>query len=188
MFMAMGAPREPANSLDEPIHISDWNSSWPRQARALIAELEVALGGERAIEHVGSTAIDGMQAKPVVDLMIGSVDEAEQDIFAQRLSEIGWHDMGEAGVPGRRHLLRRSGEHVNVHIVLFGSAHWVNNLDIREYLRAHAEERAAYASVKHASIASEADRLLAYSERKSAFMNGLLERARNWRKVDRNDR
>ena len=96
--------------------------------------------------------------------------------------------MGEAGVPGRRHLRKRSGQRANVHVVLRGSPLWVNNLAIRDFLRAHRDERAAYVALKQSIVASGADQLLAYSDRKAAFMTALLLRAIAWRTMDGKER
>jgi GrpB-like predicted nucleotidyltransferase (UPF0157 family) len=177
----MSASDEPAKALDEPVEIEVWNPAWPRLARSLIAELAEHLCPECRIEHIGSTALEGMPAKPVIDLMVGVKDEAEQDACARLLSSAGWQDMGEAGVPGRRHLRRRLGEHANVHIVSTKSLHWSNNLAIRDYLRAHPDERAAYGRLKRSLTEGATVRLLAYSDRKAAFMATLLERATAWR-------
>ena len=184
----MSEPHEPAEALDEPIHLSDWNAAWPVQAGALAKDLTTILGRAGRIEHIGSTAVKGMRAKPVIDLMVGAEDCAEQRAFAHRLAENGWSDMGEAGVAGRRHLRRRSGGDVNIHIVLLGSAHWVNNLAIRDFLRAHMDEQRRYVALKEASMAGGADRLLAYSARKAPYLQALLERALAWRTVRDMDR
>jgi hypothetical protein len=66
--------------------------------------------------------------------------------------------MGEAGVRGRRNLPKRSGQHANIHLVLLGSPHWLNNLAIHEYLRTHLGEVAAYVEPKEAIVASGAER------------------------------
>lgn len=130
----MRASNNLGDGLDEPIHLTDWNSGWVTLANTLGAELAGLLGREGQIEHVGSTAVEGMRAKPILDLMLGAADEAEQEAFAQKLVEVGWQDMGEAGVSGRRHLRKRSGQRANVHVVLRGSPLWVNNLAIRDFL------------------------------------------------------
>ena len=82
----MSASDEPAKELDEPVEIEVWNPAWPRLARSLIAELAEHLCPECRIEHIGSTALEGMPAKPVIDLMVGVKDEAEQDACARLLS------------------------------------------------------------------------------------------------------
>jgi GrpB-like predicted nucleotidyltransferase (UPF0157 family) len=184
----MAATHEPAEELDEPVYLSDWDPAWPVRAKALAEDLTSIIGRDKRIEHIGSTAVEGMRAKPVVDLMVGAADEEELEDIARKLVGMGWTDMGEAGVPGRRHLRRRSGEHANLHIVLFRSLHWVNNLTVRDFLRAHPNEQRLYATLKETSVASGADRLLAYSDRKAPFMAALLERGTRWRKIEHNDR
>lgn len=169
--------------LDEAVHLSDWSADWPARAQALIAELGDSLGPAAPIEHIGSTAVEGLRAKPIIDLMIGAPDAATQSSFARQLAACGWQDMGEAGVSGRRHLRRRSPEAVNLHVVLTGSPLWLDNLAIRDFLRAHPEERAAYAALKAANLAEGADQLLAYSARKAPFMATLTRRAAAWRQA-----
>lgn len=181
MVSAMSASNEAAEGLDEAIEVVAWNPAWPVLARGVIGDLAISAGSQFRIEHIGSTALEGMPAKPVIDLMIGVNDEAGQVACARRLSAAGWQDMGEAGVPGRRHLRRRSSPHANVHIVRLSSSHWTNNLAIRDYLRAHPDEQAAYAALKRSLTEARVNRLLAYSEQKAAFMMVLLERATAWR-------
>jgi len=172
------------SDLDEAVRLSDWNSAWPARARAIGEAVAAALSQPAPIEHIGSTAIEGMRAKPVIDLMVGAPDAARQEDFAQLLCRSDWQDLGEAGVLGRRHLRRRETEAANLHIVLHGGPHWTNNLAIRDYLRAHPPERDAYAALKAESLAAGADRLLAYSDRKAPFLRALLQRALAWRDAE----
>ncbi len=135
-----------------------------------------------SIEHVGSTAVAGMTAKPVIDLLVGADSANSVDRAAGRLRAAGWHDLGEAGVPGRRYLRRRTTDAVNIHIVLRGGEHWINNLVLRDYLRCHPDEAAAYGRLKREIIQRGHDRLLAYSVEKAATMKSLVGRARLWAK------
>jgi GrpB-like predicted nucleotidyltransferase (UPF0157 family) len=164
----------PSDSLDEPIHLSDWNSAWPRRAKALIAELTTVLGAGVRIEHFGSTSVEGVKAKPVIDLMIGTREADEVDVIAAALVKNGFTDLGEAGVQGRRALRLRSEDDINIAIVRLGGEHWINNIAIRDYLRSHPAERARYSALKEEIVQSGADRLLAYSDRKAAFMAAML--------------
>jgi GrpB-like predicted nucleotidyltransferase (UPF0157 family) len=108
--------------------------------------------------------------------MIG-VDPADVDLVAREVARAGYEDLGEAGVPGRRHLRRRAARAYNVHIVELGGQLWRDNLDVRDYLRRHPREAARYADAKRQAFAS-APTLLAYSDRKSAFVQDLLHRSR----------
>ena len=129
------------------------------------------------MEHIGSTAVRGLAAKPVIDMLIG-VPPGRATAVAQRLVAHGWTHLGEAGVAGREYLRRRAGQHANVHVVEHGSRLWQDNLLLREYLRRDADARRRYATAKRRA-AQEAPTLLAYSEHKAAVLSQLLDEARN---------
>src|SRR5437016_5573078 len=95
--------------LDEPIHIADYDPAWP----VLFAQESLALQPIFApttvvFEHIGSTAVPGMAAKPIVDMLAGLPTLA---LSAGQLSESqqhGYDFLGEAGVPGRLYLRKRT--------------------------------------------------------------------------------
>ena len=162
--------------LDEPVHVEEWDRAWPISAAAVLAECRAALGGQAlAVEHMGSTAVPGLAAKPIIDVLVG-VRRGRQKAVAEALSAHGWTPLGEAGVQGREYLRRRAGQHANVHIVEHGSALWRDNLALRDYLRRDPDARQRYATVKRLA-AQEAPTLLAYSERKATVMEELLREA-----------
>lgn len=166
-----------SSDVDEPVHAEEWNPAWHAAANAVAAECRGALGEHAlALEHIGSTAVPGLAAKPVIDMLVG-VPAGRRIAAARRLSAQGWTHLGEAGVPGREYLRRREGQHANVHVVEHGSTLWQDNLLLREYLRHDADARRRYASAKRRA-AQEASTLLAYSERKAAVVAQLLDEAR----------
>jgi GrpB-like predicted nucleotidyltransferase (UPF0157 family) len=126
-----------------------------------------------AVEHIGSTAVPRLAAKPIIDLMVGVENISE----THELVGLGYEDMG--GEPGRRYLRRRDRISSNVQIVEYGGAFWQANLAVRSYLRSHPREARRYAAVKVAA-ARAAPTLLAYSKEKETFMAELAERALVW--------
>jgi GrpB-like predicted nucleotidyltransferase (UPF0157 family) len=82
--------------------------------------------------------------------------------------------LGEAGVPERQYFRTRGALQANLHLVPKGSHHWVNNLALRDYLRADPAARACYATAKRNVVASGACSLLAYSEAKAGTVRRLL--------------
>jgi GrpB-like predicted nucleotidyltransferase (UPF0157 family) len=163
--------------LDEPVHVEEWDPAWSTAAESLLAECHAALGEDAiSVQHVGSTAVPGLAAKPIIDVLIG-VPPGRELAAAEQLATRGWTHLGEAGVPGREHLRRRSGQHANVHVVEHGSALWQENLLVREHLRRDAGARQRYAAAKR-QAAHDAPALLAYSEHKAAVVAELLEEAR----------
>ena len=128
------------------------------------------------MEHVGSTAVPGLLAKPIIDVLIG-VRPGRETSVASQLATYGWTHLGEAGVPGPEYLRRRAGQQANVHVVEHGSALWQDNVFLRDYLRRDADARRRYTAAKRLAV-REAPSLLAYSEQKAAVVADLLQQAR----------
>lgn len=164
--------------LDESVRLVEHRAVWEAEARELAQEISRVLGPETKVEHIGSTAVPGLPAKPVIDLLVGaSLDSLR--IVSSRLESAGWQWLGEAGIPGRQYLRRRGrGVDANAHVVELGSPLWVDNLLLRDYLRSHHQAARRYAEAKRAA-ASQAATLLAYSELKSDIVRDLLAEARH---------
>lgn len=165
-------------SVDEPVEVVDWNPAWPAEALRLIAHCATVLEPRDivVIEHIGSTAVPGLPAKPVIDLLVG-VRPGRRLAAAAALAAAGWTHLGDAGVVGREYLRRREGQHANVHVVEHGSGLWSDNIALRDHLREDATARDRYAKAKRAAVA-DAPMLLAYSERKQSTLRELLDEAR----------
>ena len=160
--------------VDEPVKLSPYDPHWPqefaREAARLRAALpDVALG----IEHIGSTAVPGLPAKPIVDVMVGVTGSADHDTVARRLAPLGYEDCG--GASGRRYLRKRAcdAHHCNVQVMEFEGEPWKANLRFREHLRAHPQAARRYAEVKRRAV-DEAPTLLAYSKLKEGVTAELL--------------
>lgn len=166
-------------AVDEPVALSEYQPMWPQryaeEARVLVPQLG---GTVAAIEHIGSTAVPAMPAKPVVDLMLGVADLDESQPVVEILTLNGYEDCG--GAAGRRYLRKRSAHAFNAQVVEHGGELWRNNLLLRDYLRANPPAARAYANAKVAAAAA-APMLLAYSERKRQTIQRLLAAAEQWR-------
>ena len=166
----------------EPVVVADHDPSWATAAEEEAGRVRAALG-ERvvAVEHIGSTSVPGLPAKPILDLAAGlrDVDVTPEEIRA--MVALGYDYLGEFGLPGR--LYFRKGEtrrtH-HVHAVVHGSDSWREYLAFRDYLRSHPEEAQAYAEAKRRLAADVGGRWDAYVERKEEFAQPLAERARAW--------
>lgn len=165
-----------ATRIDEPVELVPYDPAWPRRFAAEGARLESRITRAAAIEHIGSTAVPALAAKPVVDILVG-VAPADVDAVARQIAAAGYEDLGEAGVSGRRHLRRRGRHAFNVHIVDRAGPLWRDNLALRDHLRRHAGERDRYARAKLAARAGNPT-LPAYSDAKRAAVEDLLARAR----------
>ena len=169
------APKD--SELDEVVTLEAYDAAWPAafesERRRLCETLSVT---PDAIEHIGSTALPGMLSKPVIDMMLGLPRYPPPDEFINRLTILGYQDMREANVPGRRYLRLREGQHFNLHIVERGGEHWNNNLRLRDYLRSDAGARERYSAAKRAAL-EKSDRLLAYSAAKQPVLSAIVKEA-----------
>jgi GrpB-like predicted nucleotidyltransferase (UPF0157 family) len=165
-------------ALDEPVTLAAYDAHWPAAFEAERSRLCRALEiSPESIEHIGSTAVPGLLSKPVVDLMLGVPRYPPIESAVSRLVILGYQDIGEAGVAGRRYLRMRETTSFNVHVVERGGEHWTNNLRLRDYLRRDADARARYAGAKRAALAS-GDHLLAYSAAKQPTIVQLMAASR----------
>ncbi|HTU65033.1 MAG TPA: GrpB family protein [Steroidobacteraceae bacterium] len=163
------------SGLDETVTLAPYDPSWPAAFEAERRRLRGVPGiTPEAIEHIGSTAVPGLTAKPVVDLMLGVTHWPPPAALVAQLVVLGYEDLGEAGVPERRYLRLRGPVSFNLHVVRRDGDHWSNNLRLRDHLRADPIARERYAAAKRAAVAAGATRLLAYSAAKQPAIAELL--------------
>jgi GrpB-like predicted nucleotidyltransferase (UPF0157 family)/ribosomal protein S18 acetylase RimI-like enzyme len=167
--------------LNESVHVGEYDPAWPRAFAGEAPALAQALPAGARIEHIGSTSVPGLAAKPIVDIQVGVTEPPEEARFAGVLALLGYECLGEAGVPGRLYFRKRSPQSFNVHVVELGGAHWQSNLALRDYLRAVPAAAARYGQHKRALVAAGAQELLAYSQGKTAVVEELIAEARRWR-------
>ena len=169
--------------IDEPITLGNYDPVWLElfeQEKMVILQAlaEDVLG----IEHFGSTAVPGLAAKPIIDILVGLKQYPMQDHAVNCLKCVGYECLGEAGVPGRLYFRKRHPIAFNITAVEYNGTLWKDNLLLRDYLRSHSEERQRYEQHKRAVIAAGHHQLLAYSEQKAAIVADLLQQAKAWAK------
>ncbi|MGD0833374.1 MAG: GrpB family protein [Candidatus Dormibacteria bacterium] len=164
------------------IVVSDYDPEWPRwfeEVRAHVWPLveEIALG----VDHVGSTAVPGLAAKPIIDLDV--VVASDDDILPviERLAGIGYRWVGDLGVAGREAFSLAGDVTLPPHhlylVVKDNRAH-LNHWLLRDLLRADARARDDYAALKRRNAELARGDIDVYTAGKAAFVAGLLRRAR----------
>jgi GrpB-like predicted nucleotidyltransferase (UPF0157 family) len=167
----------PGSDIDEPIHLEPHSAAWASWFAADAKELKAGLGPHlQALEHFGSTAVPGMTAKPIIDILVAPTTWPPSVAFLTSAKLLGYEHLGEAGVPGRAYLRRRADHHTNLAVVAWQGPLWRNNVSIRDFLRANPEAAARYVIAKCRAWES-ATTLLAYSSAKASFMTELLNEA-----------
>lgn len=162
---------------EELITIHEYDPRWPALFAAERAEIANALGDMIAIEHMGSTAVPGLEAKPIVDVIASVAQLALTESQLAALARVGYEYLGECGVPGRAYFRKREPSSFNLHVVQYESSLWDHNLLFRDYLQAHPEEARRYGILKRKLARDAGHSLLVYSDRKSRFIARALARA-----------
>ena len=166
------------HTIDEPVHIVEYDRTWPAQFSTECARIATALNIDpQGIAHIGSTAVPNLAAKPTVDIMLGVSKWPPPNSLGGDIVRLGYESLGEAGVPERLYFRRRDSGNFNLHVVRLDGNHWRSNIALRDYLRDNPSARDRYAKAKRGAIASGAESLLKYSEAKSVVVSDLLQEA-----------
>jgi GrpB-like predicted nucleotidyltransferase (UPF0157 family) len=160
------------------VQIAEYDPAWPQRFHALARRAASALGGVAvAVEHVGSTSVPGLAAKPVIDLdVVVRAEDVERAVA--RLAAIGYVHRGELGIPGRHAFRPPPGEPKHhLYVCVAGSAGLRDHLRFRDHLCAHPADAAEYAALKRRLAEQHRDDPEAYQGAKSAFIADLTRRA-----------
>ncbi|SEQ90732.1 GrpB domain, predicted nucleotidyltransferase, UPF0157 family [Virgibacillus subterraneus] len=132
------------------VEVTPHNDQWPLMFKEEAEKLRAILGQEvLEIHHIGSTSIQGLEAKPVIDIMPVVKNIIEVDSYNRSMEGIGYEAKGEYGIVGRRYF-QKGGDNRTHHIHVFesGSPHIDRHLAFRDYLRAHQDVAKEYGTLK----------------------------------------
>jgi GrpB-like predicted nucleotidyltransferase (UPF0157 family) len=166
-----------------PVVLAAYNPDWPALA-ARHAERLLGLGSVVAVvHHIGSTAIPGLAAKPIIDLMPLVVNVTALDRARGRIEALGYAWHGAYGMAGRRYctLCDDAGVRaVQLHFFGMDSPHAVRHIAFRDYLRAHADVARAYEAEKRRARDLHPDDSHSYGHAKSAWIRAVEAAALTW--------
>lgn len=166
-----------------PVTLAPHDPAWAEIASAEIARVSAAIGaGLARMEHIGSTAIPGIAAKPIIDLMPVVHTDRDLDCCRVPMEALGYLWRGEYGIAGRRYsVLERDGKRLfHVHIFAEGNENIARHIAFRDYLRAHGDEALAYETLKRGAAAAHPGDSMAYTDHKSEWIRACLDRAMAW--------
>lgn len=129
-----------------------------------------------AIEHIGSTAIPGIQAKPVIDILVG-LRELPLDPAVAPLVAIGYEHVEGAGAPDRLYFRRGAPRSHHVHVVLHDGPAWRRHIIFRDWLNLHPDMAREYEALKLDLAARFPDDRAAYASGKDPFVERVLAEA-----------
>ncbi|MGP0689648.1 GrpB family protein [Priestia aryabhattai] len=167
--------------MDKQIVIEKYTSDWAlsfNEEKKLLKDIisDIAI----LIEHIGSTSVKGLGAKPIVDIMIGVCNLEKVGGFIEPLSNIGYEHVFHKEFPNRRFFrkgLWRAGTH-HLHIYKYESEEWNRNILFRDYLRKHPDVRNQYNQLKIELAQKYSCDRVGYTEAKAQFITDVIQKAK----------
>ena len=169
--------------MAQHIIVVDYDPCWEQKYLAEAKTIRAILGENcTAIFHIGSTAVKGLKAKPIIDIMPVVRDIAAVDEKQGAFEGIGYEYLGEFGMARRRYLRKGGFRHTHhLHIFsTFNKAAIERHLAVRDYLRANLEAALEYAQLKLEAAKIYHD-YQSYSQAKDEYVRALERRALEWR-------
>ncbi|WP_051890161.1 GrpB family protein [Chryseobacterium vrystaatense] len=189
------------------IHLEKYNPDWQQSFDQVKIELVSIIGALNPhIEHIGSTSVEGLSAKPIIDILVGLKNEKDLEKVADPLMRQGYcyYEIYNATMPYRRFFTRHktdshhapgiikneedvpasTEEHnqrlAHIHILTYGSEHWIRHIAFRDYLRAHLAVKDAYQDLKSKLSDKEWKDGNDYNGAKDIFIKTEEAKAINW--------
>ncbi|MDE2836901.1 MAG: GrpB family protein [Chloroflexota bacterium] len=174
---------DPWRSLGTPgghVEIVEYNPDWPLAFEREAASILAACGPlVDEVHHVGSTAVPGLAAKPVLDIMPVAAGPAEAHAAVARMAMLGYRCLGENGISGRLYFEKDVNGRTVAHIHMFPAGHPAirTHLAFRDYLRTHPEAARDYERLKRDLAARHRNYREAYTDAKAAFIESIIAAA-----------
>ncbi|MGY5859692.1 MAG: GrpB family protein [Candidatus Thorarchaeota archaeon] len=170
--------------MTREVKVVSYNSDWPRLFQLEVVRLRKALGNTIvSVHHIGSTAIPGMSAKPIIDILLEVENISEFGDNTGEIVGLGYNPRGEHGIPGRRYFSRDEPADVrthHVHAFQSGDEALERHLAFRNYMIAHSDAAREYAKLKM-NLARVFPRDIAgYCEGKESFVDDMEKKAMIW--------
>ena len=161
------------------VEVSNPDPKWAADYEVITAQIRSATTGiELELEHIGSTSVPNLVAKPIVDVGILLPDELQFVELVAALSSIDLIYRGDKGSVGGRMFVRESAPEIrthHIHAYFTGAPEWDRYLIFRDNLRTSATLREEYSALKRKLAVKYRDNRLAYTDAKSEFVNRVLK-------------
>jgi len=165
----------------EPIVLVPYDPEWPRRFARWRDRVGVTLGATALrTEHVGSTSVPGLAAKPVIDIQVSVADIADEARYVAQLESAGLQLSNRDDVHRYFSPLPEQPRDLHLHVCQAGSGWEREHLLFRDYLRAHPAAADRYLAGKRAAAAAWRDDRWAYTEAKTGVILDILEAAETW--------
>ncbi len=161
----------------EPVEVVPADSQWPTEFRRVEVQIRAALGDlVIAIEHVGSTSVPDLWAKPVIDVDLTVADSADEPAYVPAMEAAGFVLRGREPEWEEHRMFRGADPTSNVHVWPPGAVEPRRTATFRDWLRDHADDRAAYADLKRTLARQGFTDVMDYNTAKGGLIYDIYER------------
>ena len=161
------------------VRLVPYDATWPLEFAAEADRIErVCSGLQLKLEHIGSTAVPDLSAKPVIDILAGRPANVPGSAYVAAFRQLGYEHKGAFGIPGRNYFRKGTPRTHHVHMVSWTSEFWRDHVLFRDYLRAHPEIAREYETIKRELAAMYLQDKEKYTDAKGPFVRSIVRRAR----------
>ena len=162
------------------VTVEAYDPAWQNAFEKISREVRAGMGDRiLSVEHVGSTSVPGLAAKPIIDLDVVIPDEADLEAVIRAMEALGYEHEGDLGIPGREAFRYDGKEHLMKHhlyVCRESSGELFRHLTFRNYLREHPEAAQEYGSVKQEGAALYPESIDGYISHKDGCIRRIYEK------------
>ena len=164
--------------LNGPIELNEYDPAWPSMFEREATRIRAALGDvARRIEHVGSTSVPGLAAKPIIDILLVVADSADEAAYVAPMEAAGYVLRIREPEWFEHRLFKGPDTAVNIHVFTDGATEIDRMLAFRDWLRTHDDERRRYEETKRELAARTWKYVQHYADAKTEVVEGIIARA-----------
>jgi GrpB-like predicted nucleotidyltransferase (UPF0157 family) len=169
--------REPLGLESGEVRVVEYDERWPSLFAAEALRLREACATlPVTLEHVGSTAVPGLCAKPVLDILAGHPPDTPAASYVTPFRRVGYEHRGDRGIPGHQFFRRGQPRAYHIHLVEQGGALWREYLAFRDVLRSDPDAKREYTELKRALAGRFSRDREGYIDGKTTFVRTMLSR------------
>ena len=159
---------------NEKITLTDYDINWINKF-AYEAKIIQSHFPDVFIEHIGSTSVEGMVSKPIIDILVGINPYPPSIVMMKTLLDLGYIDLSEpAGLKFRKYLAKREKDNYNLHIVEYLDDNWYRFINFRDRLRSNSDDREKYSELKKNIIKKGITTFVEYCNEKDTGISNIF--------------